>query len=70
MKKYTNKILLTTCLTLAALCVLVLTINFQVKYHKDPNQFKAIENHPDMIILEDVDTIQVDTLHVTQSVEL
>lgn len=41
MKKYTNKILLGVIILAALFLVIGVTIDFQMKYHKDPAQFKT-----------------------------
>ncbi len=39
MKKYTNKILVAFLIAFALLMMISITVDFQVKYHKNPEQF-------------------------------
>lgn len=43
MKKYTNKILLIAAIVLVLFVIIGITVDFQIKYHKNPEQMKIPE---------------------------
>lgn len=43
MKKYTNKILLTAAIAVVLFVIIGMTVDFQIRYHKNPESMKVPE---------------------------